>query len=91
MSFYVIRSSRCACWIFTFKNDKISGIPQIVAYFPDTKLSLYHTIPTFSDPVRVLPGSVVQCLTRNPGVLGSSRTGSSGFFPGSVLGQGTLI
>ena len=25
-------------------------------------------------------GSVVKCLTRNPGVLGSSCTGSSGFF-----------
>ena len=25
-------------------------------------------------------GSVVECLTRNPGVLGSSLTGSSGFF-----------
>ena len=34
-------------------------------------------------------GSVVQCLTRNPGVLGSSCTGSSGFFCGSVLGQDT--
>ena len=35
-------------------------------------------------------GSVVKCLTRNPGVLGSSRTGSSGvFFYGSVLGQDT--
>ena len=33
--------------------------------------------------------SVVRCLTRNPGVLGSSRTGSSGFFRGSVLGQDT--
>ena len=28
----------------------------------------------------VLRGSVVKCLTRNPGVLVSSRTGSSGFF-----------
>ena len=28
----------------------------------------------------VLPGSVLKCLTRNPGVLGSSRTGSSRFF-----------
>ena len=37
----------------------------------------------------VLLGSVVKCLTRNPGVLGSSRTGSSGFFRGSVLGQDT--
>ena len=34
-------------------------------------------------------GSVVKCLTCNPGVLGSSRTGSSGFFRGSVLGQDT--
>ena len=32
----------------------------------------------------VLRGSVVKWLTRNPGVLGSSRTGSSGFFHGSV-------
>ena len=39
-------------------------------------------------PVSVT-GSVVKCLTRNPGVLGSSRTGSSGFFRGSVLGQYT--
>ena len=34
-------------------------------------------------------GSVVKCLTRNPGVLGSSLTESSGFFRGSVLGQDT--
>ena len=32
---------------------------------------------------------MVKCLTRNPGVLGSSHTGSSGFFRGSVLGQDT--
>ena len=38
---------------------------------------------------RVPCGSVVKCLTRNPGVLGSSRTGSFGFFHGSVLGQDT--
>ena len=37
----------------------------------------------------VLRGSVVKCLTRNPGVLGPSRTGSSGFSRGSVLGQDT--
>ena len=37
----------------------------------------------------VLFGSVVKFLTRNPGVLGSSRTGSPGFFGGSVLGQDT--
>ena len=39
--------------------------------------------------LRVPRGSVVKCLTRNPVVLGSSRTGSSGFFRGSVLGQDT--
>ena len=39
---------------------------------------------------RVLRGPVVMCLTCNPGVLGSSRTGSSVFFCGSVLGQDTL-
>ena len=32
---------------------------------------------------------MVNCLTRTPGVLGSSLTGSSGFFGGSVLGQDT--
>ena len=38
---------------------------------------------------RVQRGSVVKCSTRNPGVLGSSCTGSSGFFHESVLGQDT--
>ena len=33
----------------------------------------------------VLRGSVVKCLTRNPGVLGSSSNGSSGFFAGVSL------
>ena len=37
----------------------------------------------------VLRGSVAKCLTRNPWVLGWSRTGSSGFFRGSVLKQDT--
>ena len=37
----------------------------------------------------VLHGSVEKCLTCNPGVLGPSRTGSSGFFRGSVFGQDT--
>ena len=39
--------------------------------------------------LRVLHGSVVKYLTRNPGVLGSSHTGFSGFFCGSLLGQDT--
>ena len=37
----------------------------------------------------VLGGSVVMFLTRNAGVLGSSLTGSPGFFHGSVFGQDT--
>ena len=37
----------------------------------------FKTCPTVW---RVPRGSVVKCLTLNPGVLGSSRTGSSGFF-----------
>ena len=35
----------------------------------------------------VLRGSVVKCLTRNSGVLGSRHTGSSEFFVGVSLGQ----
>ena len=35
----------------------------------------------------VLRGSGVKCSTRNPGVLGSSRTESSRFYRRSVLGQ----
>ena len=38
---------------------------------------------------RVPRGSGVKCLTPNLGFLGSSRTRSSGFFRGSVLGQDT--
>ena len=36
---------------------------------------------------RVLRGSVVKCLIRNPVVLGLSRTGSSEFFVGVSLGK----
>ena len=50
-------------------------------------------MPLFASTQRrgVLRGSVVNCLTRNPGVLGSSRTGilSVFFFRGSVPGQDT--
>ena len=38
-------------------------------------------------PCGVLRGSVVECLTRNPRVLGSSRTGYSEFFVGVSLCQ----
>ena len=41
----------------------------------------------FEEIAGVVRGSVVKCLTRNPGVLGSSRTGSSGFFTGVSLGK----
>ena len=38
-----------------------------------------------SSQLGVPRGSVVMCLTRNPEVLGLSRTGSSGFFVGVSL------
>ena len=37
--------------------------------------------------IGVLCGSVLKCLTHNPGLLGLNRSGSSGVFCGSVLGQ----
>ena len=43
----------------------------------------------FSRFLGVPHSPVVKCLTRNPGVLRLSRTGSFGFFCGSVLGQDT--
>ena len=46
-------------------------------YFFSNQMSLSHRVPR---------GSVIKCLTRAPGVLGS---GSSGFFLWSVLGQDT--
>ena len=49
----------------------------------------YQCFLLFPQCFRVPRGSVVKCLTRNPGVLGSSLTGSSGYFRGSVLGQDT--
>ena len=56
-------------------------------YSPSKLLSLF--ISTDQNSIRVPHGLVVKCLTRNPGVLGSSLTGSSGFFRGRVLGQDT--
>ena len=50
---------------------------------------LFHFYKCCQTCIKVPRGSVVKRLTRNPGVLGSSRTGSSGFFRGSVLGQDT--
>ena len=73
---------------FSGSVGNIVGKEEIACYeqfllFPQCfqKLSVSHP--------RVPRGSVVKCLTRNPGVLGLSHTGSSGFFRGSVLGQDT--
>ena len=49
----------------------------------------FRFMPFFDFDLWVPHGSVVKCLTHNPGVLGLSLTGSSGFFRGSVLGQDT--
>ena len=58
-------------------------------YLRDKKKQVYHGIHVvlrFINDSGVLRGSVVKCLTCNPGVLGSSRTGSSGYFVGVSLG-----
>ena len=64
-------------------------VPHFLPCFVPSFLRLFFLPSLISSFVRVPRGSVVKCLTRNPGVLGSSLTGSSGFFPGSVLGEDT--
>ena len=59
----------------TFVEEVKTGFALSIDFFPE---------------LWVPRGSVVRCLTRNPGVLSSSRTRSPGFFRGSVLGQDTL-
>ena len=52
--------------------------------------TLYQTIQSPWDSEageEILRGSELKCLTRNQGVLGLSRTGSSGFFVGVSLGK----
>ena len=62
-----------------------SSCITVCAFFQRTHF--FHWLPLKMP--RVPRGSVVKCFTRNLGVLGSSLTGSSGFFRGSVLGQDT--
>ena len=52
-------------------------------------ITLYHTIPSFNDPEkeRVPRGSVVRCLTRNPGTWVRASLDSLGFFMGVSLGK----
>ena len=50
---------------------------------------MHHVSGISHQAHRVPRGAVVKCLTHNPGILGSSCTGSSGFIRGSVLGQDT--
>ena len=53
---------------------------------------MYYCWSTFKFHIGVVRGLVVKCLTRYPGVLGLSCTGSSFFFffsCGCVLGQDT--
>ena len=61
-----------------------NNLGQIQCFYA---LTNYSTLTHYHMILRVPRGSVVKCLTRNPEVRGSSRTGSSGFFRGSVLGQ----
>ena len=61
-------------------------VPQLVRPLGCSSHKLLITLVPLTDTGDPC-GSVVECLTRNPGVLGSNRTGSSEFFHGSVLEQ----
>ena len=61
---------------------------DLTPVYQDSMPVCQYSTPVYQDS-GVLRGSVVKCLTRNPGVLGSSLTRSSGFFRGSVFGQDT--
>ena len=53
-------------------------------FIPSNLLTLYYGILIFNYPQGSLPGSVVECLTRNPGIY---HTRSSWFFVGVSLGK----
>ena len=78
------------CKSFLFRMAKSLSFGTELSRF---KPLIYIPIPLrtcdISSLARVPRGPVVKCLTRNPGVLGSSRTRSSELFRGSVLGKDT--
>ena len=70
-------------------NPKISRLVKSQYILAEDIFDKLIDCRVFNANFRVPHGSVVKCLTHNPGVLGLSHTRSSGFFCGSVLGQGT--
>ena len=72
------------CFIGVFCRSDLELITDCI---PDTPIHYAVKFFQYSTQVRVPRGSVVKCLTRNPGVLGSSRTRSSGFFRGHFRAQ----
>ena len=72
-------------------NNSISLLSTMFSAIshPSHRLGNIEFVVSIPFITRVPRGSEVRCLTRNPGVLGSSLTRSSGFFRGSVLGQDT--
>ena len=71
-----------------FIHGLLSFLPNLVVGHSCISGLLYdpHILVGFNGVPR---GSVVKCLTRNPRVLGLSRTVSPGCFSGSVLGKDT--
>ena len=69
--------------VFCLLNQRYQIMCQI--YFAFSKCFKFGLVINFWVP----HGSVAKCLTRNPGDLDSSRTGSSGLFCGNFLGQDT--
>ena len=72
-------------------HNIIKLLPSWFCYFPPLFTVYYHLLVIFvrkliQKPFHIVNGvlcvSVLQCSTCNPGILGSSCTGSSGFFRG---------
>ena len=70
------------------RQDKLDKMETNIVLYRLPFEDVTHVHKFWFDP-GVPRGSVIKCLTRNPGVLDSGRTGSSGIFHGSVLGQDT--
>ena len=69
---------------FVGKGENTGSIATFSSFPPVFSESYFFII------VWVLCGVVVNYLTRNPGVLDLSHTGSSGFFVGVFLGKTTV-
>ena len=81
---FVLDTFLYVCCNFYFhwqKGRELISLPGV------RRTSLCHSVRALTFISGVRRGSMVKCLNRNTGVLGSSRTGSSEFFAGVSLGK----